>query len=268
MSGERSIGWRGRPLEALAAGSARGVAAAMLGLLFAAGATIVSRRLAGALQTPLAPAMLLAAGVMASAAAAGVRLGWPLSEAANSDRRHDRAVMLLTSLAVVGLAAGLCLPGTPAAGIWSLCVLLIGEESWAWMRYVRQTSLPPIARFPSPVPRHLLPAAIDAETAIPREDVTQQLTRTRAADGVEELSGWLRLCFASGQRTGSIHVAFCPPFATAPELEVEQLDGPEARIKPVQLLSYGARLDLKLAATADEASSVLLQFSARAPAAV
>jgi hypothetical protein len=62
---------------------------------------------------------------------------------------------------------------------------------------------------------------------------------------------------------GESDVAICTPFAVAPKLEVEQLDGPEARIKTAQLLSYGARLDLKLAAAADEPTSVLLQFSAR-----
>jgi hypothetical protein len=45
---------------------------------------------------------------------------------------------------------------------------------------------------------------------------------------------------------------------------VEQLEGPEARIKTAQLMPYGARLDLKLAATAEGPCSVLLQFSARA----
>ncbi len=67
----------------------------------------------------------------------------------------------------------------------------------------------------------------------------------------------------AGQRTGSLHVAFCPPFTATPELVVEQLEGPEARMKTAQLMPYGARLDLKLAAAAEEPTSVLLQFSAR-----
>jgi hypothetical protein len=71
------------------------------------------------------------------------------------------------------------------------------------------------------------------------------------------------MAFTAGQRTGSIHVAFCPPFAAVPEVEVEQIDGPEARIKTAQLLPYGVRLDLKLAAASEEPTSVLLQFSAR-----
>ena len=98
---------------------------------------------------------------------------------------------------------------------------------------------------------------------VPPEGVVQQLTRSRAADGTEEISGWLRTSFAAGQRTASVHVAFCPPLAAVPELAVEQIDGPEARIKTAQVLPYGARVDLKLAAASEEPASVLLQFSAR-----
>ncbi len=66
------------------------------------------------------------------------------------------------------------------------------------------------------------------------------------------MSGWLRMPFAAGQRTGSVHVAFCPPLRATPELLVEQIGGPEARVKTAQLLPYGVRLDLKLAVAAEE----------------
>ena len=99
---------------------------------------------------------------------------------------------------------------------------------------------------------------------MPAEEVTQQLIRSRAADGTEVLSGWLRTFFAAGQRTGSVHVAICPPLDAVPEVAVEQIDGPEARIKTAQVLPYGVRLDLKLAAAAGEPTGVLLQFSATA----
>ena len=72
--------------------------------------------------------------------------------------------------------------------------------------------------------------------AVPPEGVVQQLTRSRAANGTEEISGWLRTSFAAGQRTASVHVAFCPPLGATPELSVEQIDGPEARIKTAQVL--------------------------------
>jgi hypothetical protein len=71
--------------------------------------------------------------------------------------------------------------------------------------------------------------------------------------------------FAAGQRTGTIHVAFCPSLRVTPELAVEQMEGPEARIKTAQLLPYGARVDLKLASPAQESTTVLLQFTARTP---
>jgi hypothetical protein len=103
---------------------------------------------------------------------------------------------------------------------------------------------------------------LGVEEILLSKGVTQQLTRSQTADGAEELSGWLRIAFVAGQRTGSLHVAFCPPFAATPQLVVEQLDGPEARMKTAQLMSYGARLDLKLAVAAEEPTSVLVQFSA------
>jgi hypothetical protein len=187
--------------------------------------------------------------------------------------------MIVTSLAVAALGAGLCLPGTSAVGMFLLWTLLGAEESWAWGWRVRHSfdALPSAPRQavrtdsahagPSRPNRGGMTSraapTLEAEEIILPKGITQQLTRSQAADGVEELSGWLRIAFVAGQRTGSVHVAFCPPFAATPELVVEQLEGPEARLKTAQLMSYGARLDLKLAAAAEEPTSVLVQFSAR-----
>ena len=161
------------------------------------------------------------------------------------------------------LGAGLCLPDTSPVGTFLLCILLAAEESWAWVWHIRQRSAPSVLHTRSLAPTAHTPLSLNPDVAVLPPQVTQQLTRSQAADGTEELSGWLRTAFAPGQRTGSIHVAFCPPFATTPELEVEQRDGPEARIKTAQLLPYGVRLDLKLAAASAEPATVLLQFSSR-----
>ena len=67
---------------------------------------------------------------------------------------------------------------------------------------------------------------------------------------------------AAGQRTASVHIAFCPPFAQTPEVSAEQTAGPPARLKTVQVLPYGARFDLKLAAACPESADVLLEFIA------
>jgi hypothetical protein len=68
---------------------------------------------------------------------------------------------------------------------------------------------------------------------------------------------------SAGQRSSSVHVAFCPPFARTPKVALQQLDGPPARIRTVQLLPYGVRFDLKLAAVSEAAQSLLLEFSAQ-----
>lgn len=267
MSGERSIHLPGRPLAVSAASLSRSAAVVLLGFLTAAALVVVARRLAGALANPLEPAILFATGVLVATAAAAIRLGWFFTSAVSavnpSPRRLDHAIMALTSLSVAALAAGLCVPDTPALGTFLLCTLLGAEESGAWAWHIRRSMPSPAAGRLPIAPTRRVPLSLDADVAVPSEGITQQLTRSQAADGTEELSGWLRAMFAAGQRTASVHVGFCPPFAVTPELEVEQLDGPEARIKTAQLLPYGARLDLKLAATAEEPTNVLLQFSAR-----
>jgi hypothetical protein len=67
----------------------------------------------------------------------------------------------------------------------------------------------------------------------------------------------------AGQRMGHLHVAFCPPFPETPEIEAETLSGPQCSIKTAQVLPSGARLELKLAAPAEEPQSVLVRFAAR-----
>jgi hypothetical protein len=269
MGGERSINLQSR-LDFSPAILPRYAAAAMLGLLVLVALMVVARRFAGALAYPLEPPALFITGALTAIVAAAIRLGWLLPTSISSPR-IDRAVMIATSLGVTTLLACLCLPGTDIFGMSIFCSLLGIEESWAWAWFLRQCS-PVVIDHPSPpTPRpsslvplsHLAPSTPDAENDVYPEEVTQQLTRLQTAAGADELSGWLRTTFTIGQRTGNIHVAFCPPFAVTPELQVEQLDGPDARIKTAQLLPYGVRLDLKLAATAEEPTNVLLQFSAR-----
>jgi hypothetical protein len=129
-------------------------------------------------------------------------------------------------------------------------------------------TLSPLLPF-SPSP--LLPAPADGdlseeiEPMEPAADVLQQLTLRTTAEGGQELSGWLRLGLAAGQRTGSLHVAFCPSFREVPQVQAEAVSGPDCRVKAAQVLPYGARLDVKLGEGADEAQSVLVWFHAAVP---
>ncbi len=109
------------------------------------------------------------------------------------------------------------------------------------------------------------PAWADACERAESSDVVQQLTRTKSADGPETIVGWLRLPLAAGQRSGVLHVAFCPPLEGPPIIEFEQVEGPPARIKLAQAYAYGARFDVKLTRPADDEGDLVVQFSAAGP---
>ena len=262
--------------------TACGMAAVVLGLLIAAAAAILWRRLAGALVHPLQPGALLAAGISAATAAAAVRVGWSHRAAGRWAVWPDWTAMALTSLAAAGLLAGLWLPGTPLLPILAAVLVLLVEEIGVWAWVARRYARPKRRQAIGGADILVCPASHDRQECLshrsdvqeclsrrgdapPPEEVVQQLTRIRTADETEELRGWLRVPFAAGQRTASVHVAFCPPLAATPELAVEQIDGPDARLKTAQLLPYGARIDLKLAAAAEQAGVVVLEFVARAP---
>ncbi len=90
----------------------------------------------------------------------------------------------------------------------------------------------------------------------------QQLTRLTTAAGADRLQATLYAQLPIGGRTTSVHVAFCPPFASLPHVEFEQANGPAARIKLAQLLVHGARFDIKLQAAAAESETVCIEMTA------
>jgi hypothetical protein len=107
-----------------------------------------------------------------------------------------------------------------------------------------------------------MPTIEYAEPSEPAADVVQQLTLRTTADGAQELSGWLRMNLAAGLRTGTLHVAFCPPFDRPPVVEAEVVTGPDCRIKVAEAMTYGVRLDIKLNAPAANDEGVLISFFA------
>jgi hypothetical protein len=264
------------------AGLRRATAAAFLALLVTFAILVLARRAVGALERPLDSGVLLLAGAVIAAIAVAIRAAWFARSAMPVARWQDRSIMLATLASVVVLFLGLCISGTPIIACLLLFTILAGEEAWSWHRYLKMPVEWQVGNLPrgsantdrrSGVSPLLAGMRRDAASTkgdqrqnadLPPKEVVQQLTRRIDADGAETLSGWLRMPFAIGQRTANVHVAFCPPMRVAPEVSVEQIEGPAARIKTAQLLPYGARLDLKLAAAAEAPTDVLLLFSARA----
>ena len=252
-------------------GLRRAVALALLAALTILAVVLAERRLAGALARPLPPWLLIVAGVLLAAWAAAIRwVLYPRLVHASSSALRTPLVFLPTMLLLV---AGISL-SLPGSGLWSLgCfwLLLIGEESgslqlwWPGATIDRDASALPLAK--PPIADNLLtdnPADDDEELAetLPPEDVTQQMVRRRQADGTQALSGTLRTDFASGERTATAHLAFCPPFDRAPEFSAAAMAGPGAQVRAVQVLAYGVRLEIKLDAVSRECASVLVGFEA------
>ena len=256
----------------------RWTAGTLVGLLWCAALLIGWRWLAGALNTSLRPEVLVFVGALVAGTTAGVRILWNRLPAEDGSPRVDWLMALLPTAAVFALGLALSWPKTPvsgnprayAVGLVAFWLFLSAEELWAWKTAPRRRR--PGGRNARPLPPPGIgvgerlsangpPAVVAGE--VPGDDVLQQLTRSQAADGSDQLSGWLRAPFAADQRTATLHLAFCPQFAETPQLTVEQLDGPEMTRINKAVFSFGARLDLKLAAPAEGPLRVLLQFSAR-----
>ncbi len=237
-------------------------AGALVGALCGVAGIVAWRRLAGALTEPLPVGLLLPVGVVAVMLAVGARR---LAVISDGSSRQGRLIRLLPPVAIVVLGLALSLPQTGVVELLMFWAILLGGELWLVRPDKSRAStqrqvLPKAPSFEAPSPIPIVSS--DAEE-VPADNVLQQLTRSQGADGSEQLAGWLRMPFGPGQRTASVHVAFCPPFERCPAIDVAQCDGPTTRVKTTQLLPYGARLDLKLAAPPERAESVLLQFSAR-----
>ena len=234
-------------------------AGTLLSLLGLAAVMLVWRRLAGALHEPLElPAMAITACVLA-AAGPSIRLLWagilwPGRQArhASGCSWHDRLILLAPTVAILAVGFSLSVPGTSAAGLAVLWSLIAAEEIYSLVLHISFRSPATIVARPVAVPPH------DTADGV----VTQQLVRVTDRGGAESMSGLLRANFLAGQRTATVHVAFCPPFSAMPKMEVEQVDGPSGKIKIVQLLPYGARFDIKLLENAEEPLDVSLRFSA------
>ncbi len=158
-----------------------------------------------------------------------------------------RSMTRAVTLALLWSAA-LALPQSRQALPLILWAVTIGSELWRWRR------------------RLVVEPALSESTVVaepPSDDelsVSQQLRRGITAEGTDVLQGTLHVTFAHEQRQESVHVAFCPPFRATPQLDFETGDGPDVQIKLGQLLPYGARFDLKLAAPGP--ASVTVEFTA------
>ena len=94
-------------------------------------------------------------------------------------------------------------------------------------------------------------------------DVCQQWTRQTGESGEDVQTGLFRVSFAAHQKHASVNAAFCPPFQSVPETELEIIDGAELTASVGVCYPHGARIDLTLAAPSPLEQTVLIRFTAK-----
>lgn len=94
------------------------------------------------------------------------------------------------------------------------------------------------------------------------DDVVQELTRGTSAAGNDTLVGRIRVRLEPGARSQRAHVAFCPPFASAPAVTLAANDPEGPQIRVGQVLPQGVRFDLKRRSGSDLDVEVEVRFRA------
>ncbi|MCC7087234.1 MAG: hypothetical protein IT427_19700 [Pirellulales bacterium] len=230
---------------------------------------LATRRLEGALIEPLSAAVFIATGIAAVGATILARSLAPTV-----------AQTWLLTVALVLLAWSLSLPHSSSVGLIVLWLAILGEETWAW----KPQRIKPIRRIDvawrhtlagSPSRRAASPSFVEDEVVDPADvssdeseptdwadlGLQQRMNYRRSADGVS-IDGWLRAEFLAGQRTITLHAAFCPAFSRPPQVQFELLDGSDCEIRSTQILPWGIRWEVKLDRTAQESTTVVLGFFA------
>jgi len=251
-----------RLVEPLRQHLARQGACVLLALVVGAALLLGLRRFTGALERPLAPATLFAVGLALVIAVLVTRL----IAARRFSPRALQTIDIVASVALLLAALSLSLPGASTVGLALFWGALVGTEAAAWSPW-RQRIVGRIAQNLEPGDEPEVPAEsersnLDCTTADECPGLLQRIVRTRTPEGLDTLSGWLGVELAAGQRSATAHVAFCPPFARAPQIEISADSETNARVKVAQVLAYGARFDVKLSVPATEPQTLPLRFTA------
>ncbi len=243
-----------------------------------AAAFLLVRRLSGAFAASPSVAALLAVslGAVLSASFAHALLRAPPSARSPAFIWFRGAVDLWLAVAVALLLAAVSLPYPsllPVAAAWTIVlvpeILWIASPRFPALRARLDRRFARGPRVPSPPPSSVPPASRAVESLSSGETLRQQYVRKFTPDG-ETVQGTLRVDFAPGSLVEVCHVAFCPPFASPPKLELEVAShSPRITVqvaaKAVQVLAHGARIDIKRRGDASASLSVEIEFAAWSP---
>jgi hypothetical protein len=212
--------------------------------LYAIALLLVARRMMGALTAELPWQAVAMTAVFCFALVSGLRVLWWTFSEPQLAKSQAAWIGWGTSLILMLIAGAISFPRANSQA-WLIWLPVLAVDQWLRWRMFGEGQ---VAELVAAKP----PAAVDA---------IQQIVRTRDASGAETVTATLRADFIEGQRTATLYVGFCPPLTDVPQITINPLDGAEAKI--VQAFSHGARIDVRLAQVAREATSLLISLIAR-----
>jgi hypothetical protein len=230
--------------------------AAAVGSLVVTATVLWGRRLAGAFEQPVAPSVVLASGLILM----GLALLLRIPVVCSSDDRPawgTPTALYGTSVALLLVASLLTSPNRQPW--WSWLLLWTGVVTAEALIYWRTSQHTPA--WDGEAQPLVQPTRFDEATdAMELPDhVLQRFERADDAELGEIISGQLRARFSAGQRLGSVHLSFCPPFAQTPLVVAESISGPSASVKPALIVPNGARIDIRLDEPAAVQTDVIVE---------
>jgi hypothetical protein len=140
-----------------------------------------------------------------------------------------------------------------------LALAVVAAECWGAARWRRATLAQPNAPPPASLP--VTPPSRAVDESAEEDELVQQFVRRRSARG-DELAGRIRVEFPLGAKHAVTHLAFCPPFARTPRIELGPAADAPASATVTQVFPHGARIEVKRR-SAVTASVLWLQVAAR-----
>ncbi len=256
--------------------------ASIVAIFTAIGGLFLVRRLTGALNAHLSLQTMLLVALTAAATLAFSRIAWrrnfPL-ETPEDLSTTDRVLGWASSAALLLLAIGCCYPGNQTTDWLIWLPLLVADQFWRQNFFDAGEPWVPSDEEEIELPTSPTIALTDTpqRDSSQLKNIVQQIFREQDEQGHDIIYGTVRADFVAGQRTAVVHVGFCPPLAYLPEIEAETLPGPllqnsldqvsPAKIKVVQALAHGTRLDIRLPKAATDDGQLWIDLAARPEAA-
>ncbi|NOZ38825.1 MAG: hypothetical protein GXP24_01190 [Planctomycetes bacterium] len=249
------------------------VGSIVTGLVLIGGLFLV-RRLTGALSADLPPPVMLFLALGATSTLAFSRIAWRRSfplETPEDLSFADQALGWASSAALAMLAVGSCFPANRTTDWLIWLPILVADQFWRQNFFdAGEPWTPQSGQSDSELRKSPSLAITNTEHRDNPElkNIVQQLFRLQDEHHHEVIYGTVRADFVAGQRTAVVHVGFCPPLTYLPEIEAEALPSsrlPEAlaKIKVVQALAHGTRLDIRLPVSATTDCQLWIDMAAR-----